>query len=245
MYNIAILEANQNQAALLKALVEKNVHREVFSIITCPSIVELAKYLSDGNVASMLFVDVWMGEEESASRGNVIPKGIDIVEKYRRYFARAQVVYMGNLDHYTPAIYETEHAFFLPKPFLQQDVDTALSCALNNLSNNINKSLPVKVGTSVRLIKYSDLIYIESQRRKLRLHLSNEVIDMYGSLTAMAASLPWQFVQCHKSFIVNLEYVVELQKEGFVMASGDRIAVSQTKRKEARRSFMKYLAVDL
>ena len=245
MYNIAILEANQNQAALLKALIEKNVHQEVFDIITCPSIVELAKYLSDGNIASMLFVDVWMGEEHKTSRGSGVPKGIDIVEKYRRYFTRAQVVYMGDLDHYTPQIYETEHAFFLPKPFLQQDVDAALACALNNLSNNANKSLPVKIGTSIRLIKFSDLIYIESQRRKLRLHLSNEVIDMYGSLTAMAASLPWQFVQCHKSFIVNLEYVVELQKEGFVMASGDKIAVSQTKRKEARCSFMKYLAIEM
>ena len=48
MYNIAILEANQNQAALLKALIEKNVHKEVLNVITCPSIVELAKYLSDG-----------------------------------------------------------------------------------------------------------------------------------------------------------------------------------------------------
>ena len=68
---------------------------------------------------------------------------------------------------------------------------------------------------------------------------------MYGSLTAMAAALQWQFVQCHKSFIVNLEYAVELRKEGFVMASPDKIAVSQTKRKEARRSFTKYLAVDM
>lgn len=68
MYNIAVLEANQNQAALLKALIEKNVHKEVLNVITCPSIVELAKYLSDGNIASMLFVDVWMGEEENFSR---------------------------------------------------------------------------------------------------------------------------------------------------------------------------------
>lgn len=245
MYNIAILEANQNQAALLKALIEKNVHKEVLNVIACPSIVELAKYLSDGNVASMLFVDVWMGEEENFSRENATPKGIGIVEKYRRYFTRAQVVYMGDLDHCTPAIYETEHAFFLPKPFLQQDVNTALACALTNLSNNTNKSLPVKIGSSIRLVKFSDIVFIESQRRKLRLHLANEVIDMYGSLTAMAASLPWQFVQCHKSFIVNLEYAVELRKEGFVMASGDKIAVSQTKRKEARRSFTKYLAVDM
>ena len=43
MYNIAILEANQNQAALLKALIEKNVHKEVLNVIACPSIVELAK----------------------------------------------------------------------------------------------------------------------------------------------------------------------------------------------------------
>ena len=105
--------------------------------------------------------------------------------------------------------------------------------------------MPVKIGSSIRLVKFSDIVFIESQRRKLRLHLANEVIDMYGSLTAMAASLPWQFVQCHKSFIVNLEYAVELRKEGFVMASGDKIAVSQTKRKEARRSFTKYLAVDM
>lgn len=64
MYNIAVLEANQNQAALLKALIEKNVHKEVLNVITCPSIVELAKYLSDGNIASMLFVDVWMGRKK-------------------------------------------------------------------------------------------------------------------------------------------------------------------------------------
>ena len=35
MYNIAVLEANQNQAALLKALIEKNVHKEVLNVITC------------------------------------------------------------------------------------------------------------------------------------------------------------------------------------------------------------------
>ncbi len=68
MYNIAVLEANQNQAALLKALIEKNVHKEVLNVITCPSIVELAKYLSDGNVASMLFVDVWMGGRKFLAR---------------------------------------------------------------------------------------------------------------------------------------------------------------------------------
>ena len=61
MYNVAILEANQNQSNMLKALIERNQHQEVLDIVQCPSIIELAKYLSDGNVASMLFVDVWMG----------------------------------------------------------------------------------------------------------------------------------------------------------------------------------------
>ncbi len=61
MYNVAILEANQNHANMLKALIERSQYQEVLDIVQCPSIIELAKFLSDGNVASMLFVDVWMG----------------------------------------------------------------------------------------------------------------------------------------------------------------------------------------
>lgn len=244
MYNVAILEANQNHANMLKALIERSQYQEVLNIVQCPSIIELAKYLSDGNVASMLFVDVWMGEPLKLPRKNSVPKGVEIVEKYRRYFSRSQVIYMSELEYYTSLIYETEHTFFLPKPFVQQDVNMALACALGNLSGNSNNSLPVKIGTSIRLIKYADILYIESQRRKLRIHTANEKIDIYGSLSSTAASLPDQFVQCHKSFIVNLDYAVELQKDYFVMATGDKIAVSQTRRKEARRRFLNHLSVD-
>lgn len=244
MFNIAILEANQNQANMLKALIDKNSHNEVFNVVLCPSAMELVQFLSEGNVISILFVDVWMGGPQMGSRYLALPKGVELVKKYRRYFSRAQVVYTGDLENYTSRIYETEHTYFLARPFLKQDVDTALGCALTNLANNANKSLPVKIGTSIRLIKFADIIYIESQRRKLRIHLANEIVDMYGSLAAMAASLPLHFVQCHKSFIVNLEYVVELNKEGFTMASGEKIPVSQTKRKEARRSFINHLAVE-
>lgn len=245
MFNIVIFEANQNQANLLKALIEKSSHNEAFNVVVCPSAAELAQFLSGSNVISVLFVDVWMGNPQKRSGITTLPKGVKLVKKYHQFFSRTQIVYVGELEYYTSAIYETEHTFFLSKPFLQHDVDTALGCALTNLANNNNKSLPVKIGTSIRLIKYADIVYIESQRRKLRIHLANEVVDMYGSLAAMAAALPMQFVQCHKSFIVNLDYAVELDKEGFVMASGDKIAVSQTKRKDARRSFMNHLALVL
>ena len=79
MYNVAIVEANQNQSNMLKALIERNQHQEVLDIVQCPSIIELAKYLSDGNVASMLFVDVWMGEVQRLAKGRSLPKGIEIV----------------------------------------------------------------------------------------------------------------------------------------------------------------------
>ena len=258
MYNIAILEANSNHANELEALIRNNLHQEALEVIKCSSIVDLAKYLADGNVLSILFIDVWMGDQESAfdnstdssgtsisSIGDNLPKGVEVVEKYRRYFSRAQVIYTCDIQHYSSVIYKTDHAFFLAKPFVQDQVDCALAYALENLTNNAHNSLPVKIGTSVRLIKFSDIVYVESQRRKLRIHTHNEVVDIYGSLAAAASVLPVQFVQCHKSFIVNLDYAVELQKEGFVMASGEKVPVSQTKRKEARKCFMRYLSVDM
>ena len=237
---MVILEADAHDAQALEAFIAQNVHQESLTVITCPSVVELAKYLADGHVISALFADVWLGGYDSG-----IARGIEVVQKYRRYFPHAQVIYMAEMAHYTAQIYDTEHAYFLAKPFSQEGVNAALACALQGISQNMHNSLPVKIGTTVRLVKYSDILYIESQRRKLRIHTHTEAIDIYGSLAAVAAALPDQFIQCHKSFIVNLDYAVELEKEGFVMASGAKVAVSQTKRKYARQCFMRYLSVDL
>ena len=85
--------------------------------------------------------------------------------------------------------------------------------------------------------------YLESERRKLRLHTDDEVMEVYCSLADALAMLPENFVRCHKSFAVNLADVVEIGKEDIFMRSGARVPVGQKRRRDVKEALLNYLKV--
>ncbi|MEF2656256.1 MAG: LytTR family DNA-binding domain-containing protein [Eggerthellaceae bacterium] len=236
MYTAAILSADSKDVRAIEEFVKSNPRKEAFEVMPFFSPSDLADYLTEGNVVSVLFIDAWMGSADT-------PAGVEFVQSNRPRLARTQIVYIAESGRYTSSIYETSHCYFLEAPFAQEGIDRALGLALSRLAEHTRACIPLKIGTTVRLLKYADIAYVESLRRKLRIHAVNEVIDVYGSLAYAASVLPDQFVQCHKSFIVNLDYVSELNKSAFVMASGEEVPVSQTKRKDSRSALLRYLAV--
>lgn len=236
LYTAAILSANSKDVRAIEKFVKSNPRKEAFEVVPFFSSSDLADYFAEGNIVSVLFIDVWMGSTDA-------PAGVEFVQSNRSHLARTQIVYVAESGRYTSSIYETNHCYFLEAPFAQESIDRALAMALSQLAEHARACMPLKIGTSVRLLKYADVAYVESLRRKLRIHTVNEVIDVYGSLAHAASVLPDQFVQCHKSFIVNLDYVSELNKSAFVMTSGEEVPVSQTKRKDSRSALLRYLAV--
>lgn len=238
MYTAAVLSTNSKDVRAIEEFVKSNPRKEAFEIISFSSPSDLADYLSGDNVVSILFVDAWMGSADA-------PAGVEFVQSNRSHLARTQIVYTAESGRYTPSVYETSHCYFLEAPFTQDGVDRALGLSLSRLAEHARGRMPLKIGATVRLLKYADVAYIESLRRKLRIHTINETVDVYGSLAHAASVLPDQFVQCHKSFIVNLDYVSELNKSAFVMTSGEEVPVSQTKRKDSRSALLRYLAVKI
>lgn len=236
LYTAAILSADSKDVRAIEEFVKSNPRKEAFEVMPFFSPSDLADYLTEGNVVSVLFIDAWMGSADT-------PAGVEFVQSNRPRLARTQIVYIAESGRYTSSIYETSDCYFLEAPFAQEGIDRALGLALSRLAEHTRACIPLKIGTTVRLLKYADIAYVESLRRKLRIHAVNEVIDVYGSLAYAASVLPDQFVQCHKSFIVNLDYVSELNKSAFVMASGEEVPVSQTKRKDSRSALLRYLAV--
>lgn len=85
--------------------------------------------------------------------------------------------------------------------------------------------------------------YLESERRKLRLHTDGNVMEVYCSLADAQAMLPEGFVRCHKSFVVNLADVVEIGKDDILVKSGERVPMSQKRRHEVKEALLDYLKV--
>ena len=90
--------------------------------------------------------------------------------------------------------------------------------------------ISIKADYKVSLVRYSDIIYIESVGEYVRLHLTNaSPITTLFRLKNMETALPSdRFMRVHRSYIVNLEHItgyargrVYLDNEEYVPISGN------------------------
>ena len=89
-------------------------------------------------------------------------------------------------------------------------------------------------------VLYKNLRYAETCKRNVLLHFEGQEQVIYKSMKEISALLETQrlFAKCHASFIVNMAYVKSVENLEAVLATGERIPISQPKRK----AFMARLA---
>lgn len=86
---------------------------------------------------------------------------------------------------------------------------------------------------------------IESMGRKVEIHCQEKVYEQYASLSYIAKNLTDGFIQCHKSFYVNMEYIHHIEPSGLVLDDGTEIPISQTRRKPTREAVSRFWMKDL
>ena len=83
--------------------------------------------------------------------------------------------------------------------------------------------------------------YVERSERAKRLREQKPLtIDVYGVFDEYLPLLSAAFVQIHRSYIVNLNYIKSLQREGLVMLNGDLIPISRQFRSQFMKAMKQY-----
>lgn len=75
------------------------------------------------------------------------------------------------------------------------------------------KTLTVKIGDKILLIKLSDIVYIEAEDKYVFLHTTDgrkHLTDF--TITALEEKLPEAFIRIHRSTIINAEHIKEIRK---------------------------------
>lgn len=69
--------------------------------------------------------------------------------------------------------------------------------------------LSIKEGNSYNMIRFKNIIFIEtiSGKHRLKIHTTNSIHITYGILSKIVRSLDDRFYRCHKSYIINRDYI--------------------------------------
>lgn len=180
-----------------------------------------------------------------ARSGDIEGNAVELLRHTGASNARTQIIFTGVSERNLVPMELVAHAFLLPTSPTLDEVSTAIAHALDLLDRKLERPFVVRTRQRSRLIHPVRVTYIESELRKLRIHMGGEVVETYGKLSDILQDLPDRFVQCHKSFAVNLSFVEVMERESLFLTTGDCIPVSQKRRKATREEFLMYVGKTL
>lgn len=187
----------------------------------------LAEYRSDYD---LIFMDIKMEKLD----------GLKTAEEIRRRDSTVGLVFLTSLKQYVWKGYEYGAVNYLLKPVRYGILKMELDRYFARYRGKDEPYLSFQNDSGKYKVLYKDLCYAETEKRNVMLHFGGQRQVVYKNMKEVSALLLEQprFACPHQSFVVNLSYVKGVEGLEIIMSTGERIPVSQPKRKD----FMKKLA---
>lgn len=166
---------------------------------------------------------------------------ISIIAQYLKESSPLQIIYMTPKIEYCTEVYETRHCGFLLKPIRLERLVRDVQRALRLLEEKKAKGIVVQRGSSLHILSPQSLLYAESHGRVLKIVTDSEIIETYDKMDHFSFQLDKRFLQCHKSYLVNMERVKRYCGDSFLMVNETTIPISQSRRKTVRQQFLDYM----
>ena len=110
-------------------------------------------------------------------------------------------------------------------------------------ANGENDYISIKADYKVTMVRYADIIFIESVGEYVRLHLTNApAITTLFRLKNMETALPSdKFMRVHRSYIVNLSHVSGYSRSRVMLDNGEYVPVSVNYRDTFREYISRHM----
>ncbi len=145
--------------------------------------------------------------------------GVDIANKINEIYKIPFLFLTSNTDGVTlnEAIKAEPYAY-LAKPFNEKELYTSIELALYNFSKKqerlidqekmvIRNALFFKEDRIFKRINFSDILYIKSEHVYVEIITKTDKHIVRGSLNNFLPKLDNTFYRCHRSYIINLDYL--------------------------------------
>ena len=160
-------------------------------------------------------------------------KGIEILKQAAKGSAMTRPLFVLVTAYEQFAFSAFEHFAFdyLLKPVSRQrlaqtllDARTALDKHAPEALPNLNNKLTFKTGASTLLLDAVEILLIEAAGNYMCVHTLNETMVIRETMKELLQRLPEQFVQVHRSTLVNLHHVHKVQPHNndyqFILSNG-------------------------
>lgn len=173
--------------------------------------------------------------------------GLEVARKLRLANSEALIIFVTSHPEFMANSFKVEAFDFLTKPVTADDVAVTIKRCTNKYLQHHGK-LSVKTSIGNAVIYLHKLIYVTSDRHYVDFILNDKTtfhsLMKLSDLEEQLKDYP-QFVRCHQSYLINLDYVEEIQRDTVFFTHDYQhiittLPVSRTFRNSLREQFMRY-----
>lgn len=192
----------------------------------------------------IVFVDIELAEDN----------GLSLATQLQSLDPAPAIVFATAYDEYALQAFQLNALDYILKPFDEARIQKTLkkikqvqsignkdSAIQSNLNNDRNGKMAVLVDDRIILLNYCDILYLESLEGKCLIKTNAHEYKVNEALVVLEKKLNnSQFMRVHRSYIVNLEHITEIEPwfnstYNLIMKDGSKVPVSRTFVKELKK----------
>lgn len=156
------------------------------------------------------------------SNGN----GIEFASKLRKQQNNVSIIFISSSNDFLLEGYESEPCGYILKPVNIKKLKEAVMRAYKNIKHN---TLTINNKSHMQSFSLDDILYIEIMNKTASFHLTGKRLSKANvSIQEIMQKLPSEsFVQCHRSYLVNIAKIFSIKRYEITLCDGKTIPVSK------------------
>lgn len=166
--------------------------------------------------------------------------GVDVARMLRACAVDVSIIFISAYDDFALEGYDVRAIQYLLKPIDREKLRAAVAWDYEKYRSS--KPIVIRTKDGVQVVKAREILCVESFYKKVTVYLVNgEEIQIFGTIKTLKQQLPTQeFTFCHKSYLVNLDYVQYIKRYEVLLLNGKILPASKGYYESFRLSFLKH-----
>lgn len=164
---------------------------------------EILEYLKN-NPVDVVILDIDL-------KSNI--SGLDIANKIRSINKKIYIIFATAHLEYLMLAYKCKTFDYLPKPISVENLEKTVLRLFNDIHENNSRKDFIRLNNNNTIIRADSVLYIEKDHTRLIFKTQNTDYSIYSSFNKIESELPSNFKRCHKSYIVNVNNIKEINND--------------------------------
>ncbi len=236
LYVIALCEDEEKERDRIEALLVNYQTRSQtaeYEILRFSNGEGLLKHIREEvYMPDLLLLDIFMSGKS----------GIETAEEIRALGGDMPIVFLTTSTEYALRAYGVDAIQYLVKPLEQERFFHARDAAMGQICRKKDSKIVIKTVGGVRQIQLDHIVYCESQKNYQAFHLAQVEYKarMTGEKLWETLEKYPQFGRCGRSYILNMDHVVSVEREEIVLDNGSTVYIPRNKAAEFKKRYFAY-----